>query len=89
MHYNYLLFLHKNILSACIISVSGTHQMIIINDKGLKNVREMASFAYISLGNFEFRKHFMYCDLVKILYFTYILASSGFQFLKLKKKSCF
>ena len=30
MHYNYLLFLHKNILSAC-ISVYGTHQMIIIN----------------------------------------------------------
>lgn len=48
------------------------------------------AFAYVSLGNFEFRKHFMYCDLVKILYFTYILASSGFQFSKLKKKkSCF
>ena len=45
------------------------------------------AFAYVSLGNFEFRKHFMYCDLVKILY---ILASSGFQFSKLKKKkSCF
>ena len=46
----------------------------------------MASFAYVSSGNFEFRKHFMYCDLVKILYFTYILASPVFQFLNLKKK---
>lgn len=49
----------------------------------------MASFAYVSSGNFEFRKHFMYCDLVKILYFTYILASPVFQFLNLKKKSYF
>lgn len=49
----------------------------------------MASFAHVSLGNFEFRKHFTYCDLVKILYFTYILASSVFQFLNLKKKSYF
>lgn len=49
----------------------------------------MASFAYVSSGNFEFRKHFMYCDLVKILYFTYILASPVFQFLNLKKKILF
>lgn len=47
----------------------------------------MAFLLEVDLNNFEFRKHFRYSNLVKVLrlYFTYISANCIFHFLNLLK----